>query len=118
MPLKMTLKPQEWLMVGGTRVVNISDEAAEFRINGAGPVLRQAHTLCEADADSAVKRVYLSVQMAYLGTTSNLDHYFRLVRNLLVERPETGDTVCKANVHISNGSYYDALREYRKLIEF
>jgi flagellar biosynthesis regulator FlbT len=117
MPLKMTLEPQEWVMLGGTRVVNIWDETAKFDIGGAGPVLRQEHTLSESDADDTAKRVYLSVQMAYLGLTSSLDRYSSLVQDLLVQRPETSDVVQKANAQISNGSFYGALREYRKLIK-
>jgi flagellar biosynthesis regulator FlbT len=117
MPLKMKLEPQEWLMVGGTRVVNVCDQPAKFNIDGAGPVLRQTHTLSELDADNSAKRVYLSVQMAYLGLTSNLDGYFSLVQDLLIERPETGSVVQTANTHLSKGSFYGALREYRKLIE-
>ena len=116
MTLKMTLEPQEWLMVGDTKVVNIWNDTAKFKIDGAAPILRQAHTLSEQDADTTAKRVYLSVQLLYLGLTSNPDKYFRLVDALLKEHPAAGDAVQKANGQIASGSYYGALREYRKLI--
>ena len=116
MALHMTLEPQEWLMVGSTRVVNIRDEPVKFHIDGAGPILRQAHTLSEPMNNSAAERVYLSVQKAYLGVEPALDRYFSLVQDLLIERPESRDVVQAANVHISKGSFYGALREYRKLV--
>ncbi|WP_168209978.1 flagellar biosynthesis repressor FlbT [Tardiphaga sp. vice154] len=117
MPLKMTLEPQEWFMVGDTKVVNIWNEKAKLRIDGAAPILRQAHTMSEQDTDTPAKRVYLAVQLLYLGMTSNPEKYFILVESLLKENPAAGDTVRKANEQVAAGSYYGALREYRKIIE-
>ena len=116
MALRIRLEPQEWLMVGTSRVLNIWNETAKLKIHGAGPVLRQEHTLSEGDADSSAKRVYYAVQTAYLGINSNLDAYFDLVDALLKESPESSDIVQIANDYISKGSFYGALLEYRKLI--
>jgi flagellar biosynthesis repressor protein FlbT len=117
MPLKMTLEPQEWFMVGDTKVVNIWNQTARLKIDGAAPILRQAHTMTEQDPDTPAKRVYLAVQLLYLGVTSNPEKYFVLVEALLKDNPSAGDTVRKANERIATGSFYGALREYRKLIE-
>jgi flagellar biosynthesis regulator FlbT len=116
MAMNMTLGPQEWLMVGGTRIVNIRDEPVRFHIDGAGPILRQAHTLSETTNSSPAERVYLSVQKVYLGVQTASDVYCSLVQDLLAERPESRDVVRAANQQISKGSLYGALREYRKLI--
>jgi flagellar protein FlbT len=116
MPLKMTLEPQEWLMVGDTRIVNIWNETSKFKIDGAAPVLRQAHTISKDDADTPAKRVYYSMQKLYLGIDSCPDEYFGLVKTLLAECPSAAETVQKANTQIANGSFYGALREYRKLL--
>jgi flagellar protein FlbT len=116
MPLKMTLEPQEWLMVGGTRVVNIWNETSKFRIDGAAPILRQAHAISEGDADTPARRVYYCVQKLYLGINASPDEYFGLVETLLAESPSAGEAVQKANTQIANGSLYGALREYRKLL--
>ncbi|MDB5617000.1 flagellar biosynthesis repressor FlbT [Tardiphaga sp.] len=117
MPLKMNLEPQEWFMVGDTKVVNIWNETAKLKIDGAAPILRQAHTMSERDADTAAKRVYLAVQRLYLHVASTPEKYFVLVEALLKENPAASDTVRKANEVIAGGSFYGALREYRKLIE-
>jgi flagellar protein FlbT len=117
MPLKMTMEPQEWLMIGDTRVVNIHPLQAKFSIDGAAPILRQAHTIAESDADTPAKRVYLSVQCLYLGTTEDPKPYFAAVEALLQTDPSASDVVHKANSKIASGSFYGALREYRKLVE-
>lgn len=116
MPLKMTLEPQEWFMVGDTKVVNIWNDTAKFKIEGAAPILRQAHMMSEKDTDTAAKRVYYAVQLLYLGVTPTPAKYFLLVEALLKEHPAAGDTVWKANLNIAKGSFYGALREYRELI--
>ncbi|MGM4903774.1 flagellar biosynthesis repressor FlbT [Tardiphaga sp. 866_E4_N2_1] len=117
MPLKMTMEPQEWLMIGDTRVVNIHPLQAKFSIEGAAPVLRQAHTMADADANTPAKRVYLSVQSLYLGVTVDPKPYFSAVEALIRADPSAMDVVEKANRKIASGSFYGALREYRKLVE-
>lgn len=117
MTLKMTLVSQEWLMVGDTKVVNISTEIAKFKIDGAAPILRQAHTMSELDTDTAAKRVYLALQMLYLGQAEATEPYFSAVDVLLEQCPSAIAVVQNANRQIAGGSYYGALREYRKLIQ-
>jgi flagellar protein FlbT len=116
MTLKLTLEPQEWFMVGGSKVVNVWSETAKLRIDGAGPILRQAHTQSEPDADTPAKLVYLAVQGLYLGLTSDLEGYFSSVELLLLENPSTRDVVNRANSQIAAGAFYHALREYRTLL--
>jgi flagellar biosynthesis regulator FlbT len=117
MALRMTLKPQEWFMVGNTRVVNIWDDKVKLKIDGAAPILRQAQTMCDQEADTSAKRVYLAVQRLYLHLRTTPEDYFVCVDALLKENPAASVTVAKANAQIAEGSYYDALREYRKLCE-
>jgi hypothetical protein len=116
MALHMTLEPQEWLMVGCTRIVNIRGEPVKFHIDGAGPILRQPHTLSETMINSTAERVYLSLQKVYLGAGPVSDVYYSLVQDLLAERPESRDVVLAANEQILKGSLYGALLEYRRLI--
>jgi hypothetical protein len=116
MPLKMIVEPQEWLMIGGTRVVNIHPEQATFFVDGSGPVLRQAHTLSEEMADTAAKRAYLAVQRLYLGMATDMSEYQVAASALLQKVPSSKEVVLKANVQMAKGSVYGALREYRKLL--
>ena len=117
MPLKMTMEPQEWLMFGNTRVLNVHPEPAVFTVDGGGPVLRQAHTLSAETADTAAKRAYLAVQHLYLGITTDMVEYQAAASALLHEDPTSKDIVFRANMQMAKGSAYGALREYRKLLE-
>ncbi len=117
MPLKMTIEPQEWLMVGDTKVVNIHENTATFFVEGPGPILRQAHTIAISEANTSAKRVYLAVQRLYLGITTEMTEYHNAAREMLTDRPCSKEAVLKANVLMAKGSLYGALREYRKLID-
>lgn len=116
MPLKMTIGPQEWLMLGDTKVMNIHPQQAVFIVDGAGPVLRQAHTLSVEDADTPAKKAYLAVQRLYLGITTDMGEYRDAVAELLRDTPASKEVVLEANIQMISRGAYGALREYRKLL--
>ncbi|WP_398464783.1 flagellar biosynthesis repressor FlbT [Tardiphaga sp.] len=113
----MTVEPQEWLMIGTTKVVNIGLETAFLQIEGAAPVLRQAHTMTVERATTPANKTYLAVQRLYLGETTEMSEYHQAATNLLKDLPGLEETVSKANRQMAKGSVYGALREYRKLID-
>ncbi|NVN88145.1 MAG: flagellar biosynthesis repressor FlbT [Rhodopseudomonas sp.] len=118
MALKVKMMPYERIFIGATTVTNCWSEPAKFTIEGSAPVLRQAHAMLEERADTTLKRVYLCVQKLYLGCDGATPaQYFALVSALLAEMPQAATTVAQANSEIANGSYYGAIREYRKLLD-
>lgn len=117
MPLKMTIEPQDWFMIGNTKVMNIHPDQAKILIDGSAPVLRGAHFLETDQADTAAKQVYLAVQRLYLGLTEAMTEYQVAESALLRESPAAEPVVRKASKQIARGSVYGALREYRNLIE-
>ncbi|WP_415192705.1 flagellar biosynthesis repressor FlbT [Rhodopseudomonas sp.] len=64
--LKITLKPFERIEIGGLTLVNGWTESSTFSIEGIAPVLRQANTIQEDRADTALRQVYLRLQKLYL----------------------------------------------------
>jgi len=118
MALKVKMMPYERIFIGSTTVTNCWSEPAKFTIEGCAPVLRQAHAMLEERADTTLKRLYLCVQKLYLGCDGATSaQYFELVAALLAEMPQAAATVAQANAEIANGSYYGAIREYRKLLD-
>jgi flagellar biosynthesis regulator FlbT len=117
MPMYMTLDPEEWIMIGESRIMNIHPTMAKFEIDGSAPVLRQANTMLEEDADTPIKRTYLAVQRLYLGYTKDLSEYHREVSELIKSDTEMKMLILKANGQIASGALYSALRTYRTHIE-
>jgi flagellar protein FlbT len=118
--LKLTLKPNEKVFIGGAVVQN-GDNPAELSILNDVPLLREKDVLTEQEADSACKRVYLCVQLMYMDR-NNLSNYQRtyqsLMGELLTAVPATVDYIAEINNDLACGRYYQALKCARKLVQF
>lgn len=120
MSLKLTLKPNEKVFIGGAVVQN-GDSAAEFSILNDVPLLREKDILTEEMADSGCKRLYLCVQLMYIDSV-NLASYQQTYRKLMAElidaAPSTVDYLAVINNELACGRYYQALKGARQLVEY
>ncbi|MDA8430855.1 MAG: flagellar protein FlbT, partial [Geobacteraceae bacterium] len=85
MPLKLTLKPGERVIVAGAVITN-GPTVAHLQIENRVPLLRQRDILTEAEATTPCKKIYLVIQLMYIGggLTSELAQvYWELVRDVL-----------------------------------
>lgn len=118
MALKVELKPQERIIIGGCVITN-TDQRARLLIEGDRvPILREKDIMTPERADTPAKLVYLSVQLMYLSPDPMANHptYFNLVRDLLLTAPTAWPFIEAINNSILNGELYAALKEARKLI--
>jgi flagellar protein FlbT len=118
MSLKVELKPGERLIIGNCIVTN-ADQRTRFFIDGKAPILREKDILTPATADSPAKRIYLAVQLMYLGDdiTTLRGDYFALVNDIVKAAPSTIKFVDQINNEILTGNLYKALKAAKKLIE-
>ncbi len=120
MALKITLKPNEKMIIGGA-VINNGPGKTEFVVENNVPILRQNNILSPDDADTPARRIYLAIQLMYIDTP-NLgtyqDLYWKLVREFVQAAPSSLELVDKINEMIFQGNYYQALRSTHNLIEF
>jgi len=120
MPLKLTLKPGERVIVAGAVLTNGST-TAHLQIENRVTLLRQRDILTEAEATSPCKKIYLAVQLMYIGDglTSELAQvYWDLVRDVLVAAPSTNDLISEISAYIVDSSFYPALKVAKKLISY
>lgn len=120
MPLKLTLKPGEKIVVGGAVLTNGST-VANLLVENHVPLLRQKDILTEAEATTPCKRIYLVIQLMYIGDglTSDLAQlYWELVRDVLAAAPSTNDLISQISAYIVDLSFYPALKIARKLISY
>lgn len=118
MALKVELKPNERIIIGGSVITN-TDQRARLLIEGDRiPILREKDIMTPDTADTPAKLIYLSVQLMYLSTDPMAHHptYFSLVRDVLTAAPSAWPLIETINNHILNGDLYLALKESRKLI--
>lgn len=120
MPLKLTLKPGEKVIVAGAVLTN-GPTVAHLQVENRVPLLRQRDILTEAAATSPCKKIYLVVQLMYIGDglTSELAQvYWELVRDVLAAAPSTNDLISQISAYIVDSAFYQALKVARKLISY
>lgn len=120
MPLILTLKPGERVIIGGAVIKN-GATVAHLHIENQVSLLRQKDILTEADATSPCKKIYLAVQLMYIGDglTSELSElYWALVRDVLDAAPSTNDLISQMSAYIVELNFYSALKVAKKLISY
>lgn len=118
MALKVELKPNERIIIGGCVITNI-DQRARLLIEGERvPILREKDIMTPETADTPAKLIYLAVQLMYLSPEPQEHHptYFNLVREMMNAAPSSWPMIEGINNNILNGDLYKALKEARKLI--
>ena len=118
MALKVELKPGERLIVGNVVITN-SDQRTRLFIDGKAPILREKDILSPATADSPARRIYLAVQLMYLGddVAKVRGDYLALVREITAAAPSTIPLIEVINNEILTGALYKALKAAKKLIQ-
>lgn len=120
MPLILTLKPGERVILAGAVIKN-GPAVAHLQIENRVTLLRQKDILTEIEATTPCKKIYLVVQLMYIGDglTSELTQlYWDLVRDVLAAAPSTNDLISQMSAYIVESSFYPALKIAKKLISY
>ena len=120
MALKITLKPNERMIIGGTVLTN-GRTKSDFIIENEVPILREKDIMSEKDACSPCRRIYFVVQLMYIDKENLITHhstYWKLVQELVEAAPSTLDLVDQLSVNILNKTYYKALKLAKKMVYF
>jgi len=120
MSLRLVLKPHEKVILGGAVITN-GPSTTTFSVENSVPILREKDILTEEQADTYCKKLYLIVQLMYLGSVPNVDLanlYGELVTDLLIAAPSTKDLISTVTGYILDGKYYQALKQAQQLIQY
>lgn len=120
MALKITLKPNEKLILGGAVLCN-GHGKTQFAIENNVPILREKDILQPEEADSPARRIYFAIQLMYVDEPQLEKHhtlYWQLVRDFIEAAPTSLKIIDTINEWILRGNYYQALKSSKKLIDF
>jgi flagellar protein FlbT len=120
MALKLSLKPQERMIVGGTVITN-GNSKTELIIENEVPLLREKDIMSEADANSPTRRIYFCIQLMYVdGENLRIHHdkYWELVRDLVDAAPSLLGIIDQISELIVGNQYYQALKLAKALINY
>jgi len=120
MSLKITLKSNERLIVGGAVVKN-GGKWTVLYIENTIPILREKDILGEKDANTPCKQVYFTIQLMYIDE-SNVPHYraaySELAGEILRAAPSTASYIEQISERVLAENYYQALKTARNLIDY
>jgi flagellar protein FlbT len=120
MSLKLRLKPDEKIIIGGA-VIHNGSKVSEFVVENTVPILRQKDIMAERDAVSPARRVYFAIQLMYIDRDNQIDYhtsYWDLVKDIVSAAPSTKTILDRISEQIVSGDFYHALKLTRKLIEY
>ncbi|PWR19786.1 flagellar biosynthesis repressor FlbT [Zavarzinia compransoris] len=118
MPLKITLAPEEKIIVNGAVLANAGHPATLTVLNQA-QILRGKDILTEAEATSPATRIYFVLQCLYL-FPDRAEDYRRAAEGFLADyaaaAPSGTAIVATIVEQLTAGHIYQALRAARKLL--
>jgi flagellar protein FlbT len=121
MALRITLKPQEKMILGGAVITNGNGFRCNLIIENKVPILREKDILSESDANSLCRQLYFVIQLMYIDE-ENLDahqkNYWKLVQHLIKAAPSSMILTNQISEEILGGRYYQALKLAQKLIDY
>jgi flagellar protein FlbT len=112
MALKLTLKANERVVAGGAVLRNATGRTIHLTVENEVPLLRETDILGEKDVDTPCKRIYFAVLETYRPL------YHKLAAEVCAAAPSTAAIVQTVDDAVSQGRYYQALKEARKLIVY
>ena len=122
MPLKLTLKPEEKVLIGTAVLINVGSKA-EIVIQNTVPVLREKDIISEENADTPAKKIYFIILSMYVDAKNEKEYhsiYFKLINEMFEKVPNQGviALVMKISQKIIEGEHYQALKICKKLLNF
>lgn len=120
MSLKISLKPNEKIIVGGAVIKN-GPHPASFVIENPVMVLRERDIITEEQADTPCKLIYFTVQLMYMDEKNLAQYhaiYWRQVGELTDAVKSMLPYVAEMNELILSAEYYKALKNAKKMIAY
>lgn len=118
MSLKLTLKPGDSVLIGETRVENVSRGSSTLLINGSIPVLRGEFAVDAETAHGAALQLRLVLQKMYIDSNvaTHHDTYFKVVGDMLVEHPQSVPFITEINRCLMTGDVYRAIKVAKEYV--
>jgi flagellar protein FlbT len=120
MALKITLKPNEKMIIDGA-VIRNGNSKSELIIENNVPILRRKDIMSEAEANSPARRIYFTIQLMYVDEHNLQRHhknYWVLVQDFIQAAPRVLPLIDEINDLILKGQYYQALKLARNIIVY
>jgi flagellar protein FlbT len=121
MPLNLTLKPNEKLIVNGAVLSNNSHRAVTLAFHNKAHLLQQKDVLLPEEANTPLRRIYFAAQCMYLDAENQAEHHKLFLQFSSELFAATGNTdirnaITTAVTHVGAGEFYRALSALRAVL--
>jgi len=118
MPLNLTLKPNEKLIVNGAVLSNNSSRSVTLSFHNKAQLLQQKDVLLPEEAKTPLLRTYFALQCMYLDAEGSEAHrklFMEFATDLFAatSNSEIRNAITAALVHVGAGEFYRALSALR-----
>lgn len=119
MPLRIELAPNERVIIGDVSIRNGS-RRAELLVETQTRILRERDIITEAEADTPCKRLYLSLEAAYLSSdpVPAEARFMAQASEIMAAAPSAAPVIAEIFGCLLTGDYYKALKSAKRLIAF
>lgn len=121
MGLKITLKPNEKMIVGNAVISNSGHSDCYISVENNSTILREKNIMCEEDAKTPCQQLYFIIQLMYIDSENVSIHqktFWKFSKDIVKAAPSTYNIIDEINLHITNQNYYKALKAAQNLIDY
>lgn len=122
MALKLSLKPDEKLVINGAVIAN-GDRRATLIVHNKASILREKDIMQQEDVDTPAKRIYFPIMLMYMDSSQTEKYYDEFVLRMTefmgaISTPEAVENCIKISRDVMDKNYYRALINCKKLLAF
>lgn len=118
MPLKIGLKANEKIIVNGAVLQN-GEHSAHWLVHNEATLLREKDILTEDKSTTPARRVYYSLQCAYLFPAKMqtfLPAFHKFLSEFIEAAPSAAELAASIRQDVESGRLYQGLRKARRLM--
>jgi flagellar biosynthesis repressor protein FlbT len=118
MPLRLTIKPQERLIVNGAILRNGGSHNISLIVETLCQLLRESELINESEADTPCKKICLTLQVLHLSEdpTDVTNLFFAQAVEVMRILPSSAPFLLEIQEHLAAGQTYAAIKVGRQLM--
>lgn len=122
MALKLSLKPDEKLVINGAVIAN-ADRRTTLIVHNKASILREKDILQEEKVNSPARRIYFPIMLMYMDQGNTSKYYDEFVLRMTefmsaISDPEAINNCIQISRDVMGKNYYRALMTCKKVIDF
>lgn len=122
MALKLSLKPDEKLVINGAVIAN-ADRRTTLIVHNKASILREKDIMQEENVDTPAKRIYFPIMLMYMDQGETDKYYEEFVLRMtefmsVITTPAAIENCVKISRDVMDRNYYRALINCKKLLAF